>query len=368
MSNESSSTPLKGINFKTFKARVIEDFRLVSISRETSLLGRREVLTGKAKFGIFGDGKELAQIALAKQFRNGDFRSGYYRDQTLMMAIGQLNTQQYFAGLYAHTDVEQEPQSAGRQMGGHFATRNLDSDGNWKNLMEQKNSSADISPTAGQMPRLLGLALASKIYREHPELKKLDAFKKFTNNGNEVAFGTIGDASTSEGPFWETINAAGVLQVPMVMSVWDDGYGISVSREHQTTKDSISEALAGMQRTSEKPGYEIFVTKGWDYAHLCETYEKAVKLAREKHIPVLVHVKEVNQPQGHSTSGSHERYKDEERLKWEIEFDCLNKFKEWILNFNADGRSIATAEELEQIQKEAKKSVRDDKNKAWKAF
>lgn len=368
MSNESSSTPLKGINFKTFKAQVIEDFRLVSISRETSLLGRREVLTGKAKFGIFGDGKELAQIALAKQFRNGDFRSGYYRDQTLMMAIGQLNTQQYFAGLYAHTDVEQEPQSAGRQMGGHFATRNLDSDGNWKNLMEQKNSSADISPTAGQMPRLLGLALASKIYREHPELKKLDAFKKFTNNGNEVAFGTIGDASTSEGPFWETINAAGVLQVPMVMSVWDDGYGISVSREHQTTKDSISEALAGMQRTSEKPGYEIFVTKGWDYAHLCETYEKAVKLAREKHIPVLVHVKEVNQPQGHSTSGSHERYKDEKRLKWEIEFDCLNKFKEWILNFNADGRSIATAEELEQIQKEAKKSVRDDKNKAWKAF
>ncbi len=368
MSNESSSTPLKGINFKTFKAQVIEDFRLVSISRETSLLGRREVLTGKAKFGIFGDGKELAQIALAKQFRNGDFRSGYYRDQTLMMAIGQLNTQQYFAGLYAHTDVEQEPQSAGRQMGGHFATRNLDSDGNWKNLMEQKNSSADISPTAGQMPRLLGLALASKIYREHPELKKLDAFKKFTNNGNEVAFGTIGDASTSEGPFWETINAAGVLQVPMVMSVWDDGYGISVAREHQTTKDSISEALAGMQRTSEKPGYEIFVTKGWDYAHLCETYEKAVKLAREKHIPVLVHVKEVNQPQGHSTSGSHERYKDEERLKWEIEFDCLNKFKEWILNFNADGRSIATAEELEQIQKEAKKSVRDDKNKAWKAF
>ena len=368
MSNESSSTPLKGINFKTFKAQVIEDFRLVSISRETSLLGRREVLTGKAKFGIFGDGKELAQIALAKQFRNGDFRSGYYRDQTLMMAIGQLNTQQYFAGLYAHTDVEQEPQSAGRQMGGHFATRNLDSDGNWKNLMEQKNSSADISPTAGQMPRLLGLALASKIYREHPELKKLDAFKKFTNNGNEVAFGTIGDASTSEGPFWETINAAGVLQVPMVMSVWDDGYGISVSREHQTTKDSISKALAGMQRTSEKPGYEIFVTKGWDYAHLCETYEKAVKLAREKHIPVLVHVKEVNQPQGHSTSGSHERYKDEERLKWEIEFDCLNKFKEWILNFNADGRSIATAEELEQIQKEAKKSVRDDKNKAWKAF
>ncbi|MDC3252836.1 thiamine pyrophosphate-dependent enzyme [Crocinitomicaceae bacterium] len=368
MSNKSSSMVPQNVDFETFKTEVIEDFRLASLSRETSLLGRREVLTGKAKFGIFGDGKELAQIALAKQFQNGDFRSGYYRDQTIMMAIDQLSVQQYFAGLYAHTDVEQEPQSAGRQMGGHFATRNLDEQGNWKNLMEQKNSSADISPTAGQMPRLLGLALASKVYREHPELNKIEAFKKFTNSGNEVAFGTIGDASTSEGPFWETINAAGVLQVPMVMSVWDDGYGISVSREHQTTKDSISEALAGMQRTADKPGFEIFVTKGWDYAHLCETYEKAVKLAREEHIPVLVHVKEVNQPQGHSTSGSHERYKDEERLQWEIEFDCINKFKEWILNFNVDGRTIASNEELEQIQKETKKSVREDKNKAWTAF
>ncbi len=356
------------LDFEAFRNEVLNDYRLACISREASLLGRKEVLTGKAKFGIFGDGKELAQIALAKQFRDGDFRSGYYRDQTLMMAIDQLNVQQYFAGLYAHTDVEVEPQSAGRQMGGHYSTRNLDEKGEWKNLMEQKNSSADISPTAGQMPRLLGLAQASKVYRNHPALKELDEFKKFTNNGNEVAFGTIGDASTSEGPFWETINAAGVLQVPMVMSVWDDGYGISVPREFQTTKGSISEALAGMQRTKDKTGYEIFITKGWDYAHLCETYEKAVKLAREEHIPVLVHVKEVNQPQGHSTSGSHERYKSEERLQWETDFDCINKFKKWILAFNADGNTIATAEELATIHKEAKASVRDQKNAAWKAF
>ncbi|XOV67377.1 MAG: thiamine pyrophosphate-dependent enzyme [Fluviicola sp.] len=368
MSKEPITETTTNVDFEAFKKQVLDDFRLASLSREASLLGRREVLTGKAKFGIFGDGKELAQIALAKQFRDGDFRSGYYRDQTIMLAIDQLDIQQYFAGLYAHTDVEVEPQSAGRQMGGHFATRNLDENGEWKDLMSQKNSSADISPTAGQMPRLLGLALASKIYRNHPELKNLEAFKKFTNGGNEVAFGTIGDASTSEGPFWETINAAGVLQVPMVMSIWDDGYGISVSREHQTTKDSISEALAGMQRTKDKPGYEIFVTKGWDYAHLCETYEKAVKLAREEHVPVLVHVKEVNQPQGHSTSGSHERYKSEERLKWEVEFDCINKFKEWIANFDADGLSIATMEELDAIQKETKKEVRNDQKAAWKAF
>ena len=368
MAKDTLQEATQTVDFETFKNSVIEDFKLASLSREASLLGRREVLTGKAKFGIFGDGKELAQLALAKQFQNGDFRSGYYRDQTLMMAIEQLTVQQYFAGLYAHTDATVEPQSAGRQMGGHFATRNLDDNGDWKNLMEQKNSSADISPTAGQMPRLLGLAQASKIYRNHPTLKDLEAFKKFTNGGNEVAFGTIGDASTSEGPFWETINAAGVLQVPMVMSVWDDGYGISVSRENQTTKDSISEALAGMQRTKDKPGYEIFVTKGWDYAHLCETYEKAVALARKEHIPVLVHVKEVNQPQGHSTSGSHERYKSEERLKWETEFDCINKFQEWILSFEADGNKIATAEELKAIQDEAKKSVRDQKNAAWKAF
>lgn len=368
MTKETVNNVAKEIDFDTFKSEVLADYRLACVSREASLLGRKEVLTGKAKFGIFGDGKELAQLALAKQFRDGDFRSGYYRDQTLMMAIDQLNVQQYFAGLYGHTDEVVEPMSAGRQMGGHFATRNLDENGEWKNLMKQKNSSSDISPTAGQMPRLLGLAQASKIYRNHPTLKDIEAFKKFTNGGNEVAFGTIGDASTSEGPFWETINAAGVLQVPMVMSVWDDGYGISVSRDNQTTKDSISEALAGMQRTADKPGYEIFVTKGWDYAHLCETYEKAVAIAREEHVPVLVHVKEVNQPQGHSTSGSHERYKSAERLQWEVDFDCINKFKEWILNFNADGAIIATEEELKAIAEDAKKHVRDSKNAAWQAF
>ncbi len=368
MAKEAAIATSRSLDFESFKTEVLNDFRIACISREASLLGRKEVLTGKAKFGIFGDGKELAQIALAKQFQNGDFRSGYYRDQTLMMAIDQLTVQQYFAGLYAHTDVSAEPQSAGRQMGGHYSTRNLDDQGNWKNLMAQKNSSADISPTGGQMPRLLGLAQASKIYREHPTLKDLEAFQKFSNGGNEVAFGTIGDASTSEGPFWETINAAGVLQVPMVMSVWDDGYGISVPREFQTTKGSISEALAGMQRTQDKNGYEIFVTRGWDYAHLCETYEKAVKIAREQHVPVLIHVKEVNQPQGHSTSGSHERYKTKERLQWENDFDCIFKFQEWILSFNAKGDTIASEEELNAIREDAKKSVRSEKNVAWSAF
>jgi pyruvate/2-oxoglutarate/acetoin dehydrogenase E1 component/TPP-dependent pyruvate/acetoin dehydrogenase alpha subunit len=361
---ENSST----IDFDTFKAQVLADFRLACESRETSLMGRKEVLTGKAKFGIFGDGKELAQIALAKQFQNGDFRSGYYRDQTLMMAIDQLTIEQYFAGLYAHTDVTLEPQSAGRQMGGHFATRNLDSSGNWKNLMEQKNSSSDISPTAGQMPRLVGLAMASKVYRNNTELESNQGFNKFTQGGNEVVFGTIGDASTSEGPFWESINAIGVLQVPVVMSIWDDGYGISVPREFQTTKGSISEALSGMQRTADKPGFEIIVTKGWDYVDLCETYEKATKIAREEHVPVLVHVQEVNQPQGHSTSGSHERYKSEERLQWEIDFDCNHKFREFILKFSSKGLIIATEEELNTIQSEAKNKVRDAKNKAWKDF
>ncbi len=368
MSKELVNETISSVDFETFKQEVISDFRLACESREASLLGRREVLTGKAKFGIFGDGKELAQIALAKQFQNGDFRSGYYRDQTLMLAIDQLTLQQYFAGLYGHTNVVEEPLSAGRQMGGHYASRNLDENGEWKDLMVQKNSSSDISPTAGQMPRLLGLAQASKIYREHPTLSQLEKFKKFTNNGNEVAFGTIGDASTSEGPFWETINAAGVLQVPMVMSVWDDGYGISVARHKQTTKDSISEALAGMKRTKTKLGYEILVTKGWDYAHLCETYEKAVAIAREEHVPVLVHVKEVCQPQGHSTSGSHERYKPLDRLNWETEYDCISKFKEWILNFNADGLTLSTEEELDTIQQEAKITVRDNKNAAWKSY
>jgi len=368
MAKDKSIPATEQLDFHSFKQQVIQDYQLACESREASLLGRKEVLTGKAKFGIFGDGKELAQIALAKQFRNGDFRSGYYRDQTLMMAISALTLEQYFAGLYAHTDVEIEPQSAGRQMGGHYATRNLDQNGNWKDLMAQKNSSSDISPTAGQMPRLLGLAQASKVYREHPTLKELEAFQKFTNGGNEVAFGTIGDASTSEGPFWETMNAAGVLQVPLVMSVWDDGYGISVPRELQTTIGSISDALAGFQRNAEQKGFEIFVTKGWDYAHLCETYEKAVQIARDEHVPVLVHVKEVNQPQGHSTSGSHERYKSEERLQWESEFDCISKFKHWILSFGEKGVVLATEEELEQIAASAKERVKNAKNTAWQLF
>ena len=367
MSEEITSSK-KSLDFTSFKNQVLSDFKLACESREASLLGRKEVLTGKAKFGIFGDGKELAQIALSKQFRNGDFRSGYYRDQTIMLAIEELTLEQYFSGLYAHTDVEIEPQSAGRQMGGHYATRNLDTNGDWKNLMNQKNSSADISPTAGQMPRLVGLAQASKVYRTNKNLHGLDFTKKFSNKGNEVAFGTIGDASTSEGPFWESINAAGVMQIPLVMSVWDDGYGISVPRKYQTTKGSISDALAGMQRTDSKAGYEIFVTRGWDYPHLCETYEKAVKLARDEHIPVLIHVKEVNQPQGHSTSGSHERYKSAERLQWEKDFDCIDKFKAWILDFNINGQIIGTEDELNQIQSEAKNTVRDAKNKSWKKF
>ncbi len=353
------------IDFDTFRLEILADYRLACESREASLLGRKEVLTGKAKFGIFGDGKEIAQIALAKQFKNGDFRSGYYRDQTLMMAIGQLTLIEYFAGLYGETQLDLEPQSAGRQMGGHYATRSLDSEGNWLDLMAQKNSSADISPTGGQMPRLLGLALASKIYRNNKNLSEDSSFSKFTDNGNEVAFGTIGDASTSEGPFWETINAAGVLQVPMVMSVWDDGFGISVPREFQTSTGSISQALAGMQRTEQYNGLEIFESKGWDYPNLCATYEKAVNLSRTQHVPTFVHVKEVNQPQGHSTSGSHERYKSAERLKWESEFDCIAKFKEWILNFKAGDLILADETILSEIQVEAKNKVREAKNKAW---
>lgn len=355
------------IDFEAFQQTVLADFKLACVSREASLLGRKEVLTGKAKFGIFGDGKELAQIALSKYFKEGDFRSGYYRDQTWMMAIGALTVQSYFAGLYAHTDVSLEPQSAGRQMGGHFATRNLDESGNWKDLTQQKNSSADISPTAGQMPRLLGLALASKFYRNNPALQS-PSFEKFSKQGNEVAFGSIGDASTSEGPFWETLNAAGVLQVPLVMSVWDDGFGISVPRSLQTTKDSISEALAGFQRTAEKPGFEIFTTFGWDYAHLCRTYEQAVRLAREEHVPVLVHVQEVNQPQGHSTSGSHERYKSEERMQWEKTHDCITKFREWILGFDGGPMALTDEDTLNRIAEEAKNEVREAKNTAWALF
>jgi 2-oxoisovalerate dehydrogenase E1 component len=352
----------KGLSFEEFKKIVLTDFRLINESRQTSLLGRKEVLTGKAKFGIFGDGKELAQIAMAKVFQNGDFRSGYYRDQTFMMAIEQLSLQQYFAGLYGHTDLAHEPMSAGRQMGGHFGTHSLHEDGTFKALVNQKNSSSDISPTAGQMPRLLGLAYASHFYKVNTDLQQ-GKFLDYSNKGNEVAFGTIGDASTSEGLFWETINAAGVLKVPMLMSVWDDGHGISVPKKYQTTKESISEVLKGFQRDGNGSGYEIFKTKGWDYPHLCETYEKAIKVCREQHVPVLVHVEEVTQPQGHSTSGSHERYKSPERLQFETDFDCVKKMREWILE-----NALADEATLNAIEEESKNKVRDAKTAAWAAY
>lgn len=361
MSSETLKTSAE-LSFEEFKTTVLSDFRIVNESRQTSLLGRKEVLTGKAKFGIFGDGKEVAQIAMAKVFKNGDFRSGYYRDQTFMMAIGALSLEQYFAGLYGHPDINYDPMSAGRQMGGHFATPFIDEQGNYLDLVNRKNSSSDVSPTSAQMPRLLGLAYASHFFRTNKELQTKD-FVHLSNKGNEVAFGTIGDASTSEGPFWETMNAAGVLQVPMLMSVWDDGHGISVPKKYQTTKESISEALAGFQRTKDKAGFEIMLSKGWDYAHLCETYEKAIKICRDEHVPVLLHVEEVTQPQGHSTSGSHERYKSKERLQWEADFDCVKQMREWILH-----NALATEVELNKIEEDAKAAVSTAKNIAWKAY
>ncbi|MDN3492317.1 alpha-ketoacid dehydrogenase subunit alpha/beta [Winogradskyella bathintestinalis] len=347
------------ITFDDFKAEVLNDYKLAVTSRECSLLGRREVLTGKAKFGIFGDGKEIPQIAWAKAFENGDFRSGYYRDQTFMMAIGELTIEQFFAGLYANTDIKDEPMSAGRQMGGHFATHSLDEDGHWKNLTEQKNSSADISPTAGQMPRLLGLAQASKIYRK---VKGIDT-TNFSKSGNEIAWGTIGNASTSEGLFFETINAAGVLQVPMIVSIWDDNYGISVHARHQTTKENISEILKGFQRDEDDKGYEIFRVDGWNYPELMDTYQRAAKISRKEHVPVMIHVQELTQPQGHSTSGSHERYKNQERLAWEAEYDCNVQMRKWIIENN-----IATTEELVSLERSIKKEVRAAKKAAWTAF
>ena len=349
----------KNITFEDFKNEVLNDYTIAVTSRECSLLGRREVLTGKAKFGIFGDGKELPQLAWAKAFQNGDFRSGYYRDQTFMMAIGELNIEQFFAGLYGTTDITKDPMSAGRQMGGHFTTHSLDENFDWKNLTTQKNSSSDISPTGAQMPRLLGLAQASKVYRS---LKNLNS-EKFSNSGNEVAWGTIGNASTSEGVFFETINAAGVLQVPMVISIWDDDYGISVHAKHQTTKENISEILKGFQRDSKQEGYEILRVKGWDYVELINTYQKASQISRTKHIPVLIHVNELSQPQGHSTSGSHERYKNNERLVWETSIDCNLKFRDWIIS-----NDIATEEEITVIDRSAKKNVKEGKLKAWKEF
>ncbi len=369
------------LTLEEVKQEILRDYELCVLSREASLLGRKEVLGGKAKFGIFGDGKELAQVCMAKQFRNGDWRSGYYRDMTFMFAIGELTVQQWFAQLYAHADVNADPSSAGRSMNGHFATRSLDERGEWKDLMAQPNSSPDISPTAGQMPRLLGLAQASKVFRHDPALHNLT---HLTDQGNEVAFGTIGDASTSEGHFWETMNAACVLQVPLAMSVWDDGWGISVSKAHQTTKASISKALAGFEKEEEGNGLRIHRTKGWDYAHLNRTYEKAIALCREEHVPCLIHVEEVTQPQGHSSSGSHERYKSSVSdwirdkdgtplqevplLDWYKVYDCNVKFREWILGFRPGGEVLTTAEELDAIEVRAKAEARAAQKAAWSAF
>lgn len=357
------------ISFQDFKKQILEDYKLGRISREMSYLGRREVLTGKAKFGIFGDGKELPQLAMAKVFRNGDFRSGYYRDQTFALAVDALTVDSFFAQLYADTNTEREPASAGRQMNGHYGTRSLNADGSWKNLMEQKNISADISPTAGQMPRLLGLALASNVYKS----VSFDGSEKFSDKGQEVAFGTIGDASTAEGLFFESLNAACALQVPMIISIWDDGYGISVPTEEQRGKADLSEMLSGFQRNEgEKQGCEIIQVKAWNYPQLLEAYAKAEHFARTESVPVVVHVIEVTQPQGHSTSGSHERYKNEERLGWENNFDCLNKFREWILDYSVEieGQEevLAVSEELDSIDKEAKKIAKDGQKRAWENY
>jgi len=340
-----------------FIQSIQDDYRLAVLSRECSLLGRKEVLTGKAKFGIFGDGKELAQIAWAKVFRDGDFRSGYYRDQTFMMAIGALTPAQFFASLYADTSVEREPSSAGRQMNGHFATRSLDENGAWKSLVDQKNSSADISPTGGQMPRLLGLAQASKVY------KALGIENGFSRKGQEVAWGTIGNASTSEGHFWEAMNAAGVMQLPLVMCVWDDEYGISVHAKYQTLKQSISKALAGFQRNEEDLGFEVIVAKGWDYAELVQAFEKAENVAREEHVPVLLHITEVTQPQGHSTSGSHERYKSPERLAWELEYDGIVQFRKFI-----EEHKLLSAKTLDAVEAEAKEQARAEMKAAYASY
>ncbi len=347
------------ISFDDFKQQILDDYKLAVLSRTCSLMGRKEVLTGKAKFGIFGDGKELPQLAMARAFRNGDFRSGYYRDQTFMMAVGLLTPKNLFHALYATTDIEKEPMSAGRQMGGHYVTYSLNEDGSWRDLTQQKNSSADISCTAGQMPRLLGLAQASKMYRH---LKNVDS-RKFSDNGNEVAWGTIGNASTSEGMFLETVNAGGVLQVPMVISIWDDDYGISVPPEYHATKEDISEMLSGFRRTEKQAGYEMFKVKGWDYTALMHAYDNASDIAREEHVPVIIHVTELTQPQGHSSSGSHERYKSQERLQWEKEHDCNKKFREWILE-----TGITTDEELKSLEKSITKEVRSAKKEAWSEY
>ncbi|MCX7649424.1 MAG: thiamine pyrophosphate-dependent enzyme [Flavobacteriales bacterium] len=350
------------LTFEEFRQEILKDLRLAIESREASLIGRREVLTGKAKFGIFGDGKELAQIALAKFVRDGDFRAGYYRDQTLMMALGLMTTEQFFAQLYAHPSLAHEPMSVGRQMNGHFATRWVDEHGRWLPLTTQPNSSADISPTAGQMPRLLGLGLASVFFRNNPQLAE---YTQFSFGGDEIAIGTIGDASTSEGHFWETLNAAAVTGAPILLSVWDDGYGISVPREYQTALGSISRAAEGfaLREGEQRGGIRIFKARAWNYPELIRTYEKASEICRSQHVPCLVHVIECTQPQGHSTSGSHERYKSKERLAWEQEYDNILQFKKWIV-----AHSVATEEEVEQVDKEAREAARKAKNVAWENF
>lgn len=349
------------LSFEEFKQEALDDYRLVVASREASLMGRREVLTGKAKFGIFGDGKELAQVALAKCMKPGDIRCGYYRDQTLMFATGMSDIQRFFAQLYADPNIENEPATAGRMMNGHYGTRWLDEHGEWKDLMKEPQSSSDISPTAGQMVRALGLAYASKMYRHVEELQS--GFEKFTNKGNEVVFCTIGDASTSEGLFWESVNAAGVLQVPLAVFVWDDGYGISVPRSYQTTKNSISDALAGMQWDEKKGGINIYTVKGWDYANLVNTIQEGIAKVRDTHVPALFHIQEMTQPQGHSTSGSHERYKSKERLEWEKEWDCIARMRQFLMD-----NKIAGEEEISAIEDEAKEEARTAKQHAWENF
>ena len=346
---------------KVSKEEILNDYYLINESRNLSLIGRKEVFMGRAKFGVFGDGKELPQIAMSKFFRNGDFRSGYYRDQTFMMAIDQLNANQFFAQLYAHTDVNFDPHSGGRQMNCHFGTRMLNSSGNWKTLTDMKNSASDVSCVSGQMPRIVGLGYASKLYRENKDLSQMH---NFSINGNEVIFGTIGDASTSEGHFWESINACGVLQIPVVMSIWDDGYGISVPSEYHTTRNDLSKVLSGFQRSSKNEnGFELITVKAWDYEGLLKAYSKAVKVAREDHVPSIIHVKEVTQPQGHTTSGSHERYKSKERLKWEEDFCCIKKMREWILK-----NKISDKLTLDNIEKKAEERVKKIRDKSWKDY
>src|SRR3954452_22752 len=362
MENETANIAANNtmLSYDAFRDTVLSDYRKCITSREASLMGRREVLTGKAKFGVFSDGKEVAQTCMAKFFQPGDFRAGYYRDQTFMLSSGLATLEQFFAELYADADPEHEPFSSGRQMVGHFSTPNTDSNGDWLPLAELKNVSADMSPTAGQMPRALGLAFASKVFRDNPLLQHLS---HLSNNGNEVCFCTIGDASTSEGVFWETINAAGVMQVPLAVFVWDDGYGISVPTKYQTTKGSISAALKGLQKKNDTNGIDIYTVKGWDYAALCEVFEEGLQKVRDKHVPAVFHVEEITQPQGHSTSGSHERYKSTERLEWEREWDCIKKFRQWVIE-----SGIATSDELLSVEEQAKENAKQSRNRAWEEY